>query len=507
MSNESTSDLTLSLAGTTSAGAGDATVATTPLSQFGEYELLREIARGGMGIVYEARHRGLNRRVALKMILSGSLASEMEIKRFFVEAQAAARLNHPGIVSIHEIGQHEGQHFFTMTLIEGASLIDRLRDGPLPPREAASLVREIAQAVEYAHSNGVLHRDLKPQNILIDRVTGQPKVTDFGLAKQLGTGDGLTATGEVLGTPSYMSPEQAVGKVSELGPQVDVYALGAILYALLAGRPPFQTASVMETLKQVVETDPAPLRLLNRQVDRDLETICMKCLEKDPQRRYATAQALADDLARYLDGNSINARSFNALERVARSLERSQIDEGYESWSTILFWWSGIVLVSQVGFFVVIAWKFPRIVIYGMLALQLIAMALPVWAFRAWHSLTANVAQRQLWSIGTGFLITCMIAGPIQQNLMGVDKMYEFHFMPIITVLSGFCLYVLGSNYWGWLYGVSFLFFLWAYVSSLYPPMSPLGFGLLWSFSLALIAARLKRSALRSLGSKSALRR
>lgn len=214
-------------------------------------------------------------------------------------------------------------------------------------RDAADLVRQLGLAVDYAHSQGILHRDLKPQNVLLDR-DGKPKITDFGLAKQLHSDDGLTATGEVIGTQLY-GPGTGGRQEHRTWTCRRVSALGAILYALLTGRPPFQTASVIETLKQVVETDPAPLRLLNRQVDRDLETICMKCLEKEPRRRYVTARALTDDLSRYLEGNSINARSFNALERVVRSLERSQIDEGYDSWSTILFWWAGIVLVCQLG--------------------------------------------------------------------------------------------------------------------------------------------------------------
>jgi hypothetical protein len=425
------------------------------------------------------------------MILSGALASDVELKRFFVEAQAAAQLDHAGIVPIHEIGQYNGQHFYTMALVEGSNLTTRLREGPMPPREAAVLVRQLAQAVEYAHSKGIIHRDLKPQNILLDR-EGHPKITDFGLAKQLHADDALTATGEVVGTPSYMAPEQATGRISELGPGVDVYALGALLYASLTGRPPFQAASVVETLKQVVETDPAPLRLLNSQVDRDLETICMKCLEKEPRRRYLSAQALAADLECYLEGNSINARSFNALERVARTLERSQIDEGYDAWSTILFWWSAIVLVGQLGMMGLIALGMPRWAIHGMLAVQLLGMAVPVWLFGSWHTLTASPAQRQLWSIGVGFIIACLVAGPVETNLIGMEKMYQFYYVPQVLVLSGLCFFVLGSNYWGWLYALSFSFFAWSYLSSLYPPLGPIGLCVLWSFSLALIGARLR---------------
>jgi len=312
------------------------------------------------------------------------------------------------------------------------------------------------------------------------------------LARHVGQRDGLTVTGEVLGTPSYMAPEQAIGKTSDLGPAVDIYSLGAILYATLSGRPPFQAASVVETLKQVAETDPAPLRLVNRQVDRDLETICMKCLEKDPARRYVSAQALADDLGRYLDGEPISARSFNALERLTRALDRSHIDEGYEEWSIILFWWAGIVFIVNFALFFVIRYRLPPAVIYATEAAQFLLMALPVWRYRAMHALSANPAQKQLWSIWIGFLIACFVVGPVQTQLMGLERMYEFAYMPHLAVLSGLCFFILGSNYWGWLYGVGLLFFGWAYASSFYTPMSPIGFGVLWGFALALLAVRLR---------------
>ncbi len=286
---------------------------------FGDYELLREIARGGMGVVYRARQVSLNRPVALKMILAGQLAGEDEVKRFQLEAEAAANLDHPGIVPIYEIGEHEGQHFFSMGFVEGTSLAAKVADGPLPSREAATLTMKVAEAVQFAHEKGVIHRDLKPANVLLD-VQGQPKVTDFGLAKKLQADSGLTHTGQVMGTPSYMPPEQAEGR--NVGPPADVYALGAILYCLLTGRPPFQAATPMDTLLQVVGQDPVPVRQLNATVPRDLETSCLKCLEKDPRRRYGSAQALAEELSRFLSGVPIVARPVGPAERAMKWVRR-----------------------------------------------------------------------------------------------------------------------------------------------------------------------------------------
>ena len=294
---------------------------STKVRYFCDYELMEEIARGGMGVVYKARQISLNRLVALKMILAAQLAGEEDVQRFHAEAEAVANLDHPGIVPIYEIGEHEGQHYFSMSLIEGESLADKIKDGPLSPRVTAEYMKKVAEAVHYAHCKGIVHRDLKPANILVD-ADGTPKVTDFGLAKKLDKQSGLTVTGQVMGTPSYMPAEQASGKTEDVGPRTDVYALGAVLYCLLTGRPPFQASSPVDTLMQVLHKEPVAPTVLNPAVDRDLETICLKCLQKELDKRYNSADELVAELNRYLAGEPIIARSVTKLERVWRWCRR-----------------------------------------------------------------------------------------------------------------------------------------------------------------------------------------
>ena len=291
---------------------------TPRIRYFGEYELTREIARGGMGVVYEAHQTTLNRTVAVKMILAGMLASEEDVKRFRTEAQAAAGLQHAGIVSIHEVGVSQGQHYFSMDFVDGWNLADLVRDASLPVDKAARYVKLIAEAVHFAHVEGILHRDLKPSNILIDSRTDEPRITDFGLAKLLDADSGLTATGARLGTPSYMSPEQASGEAERVGPATDIYSLGAVLYELLTGRPPFRGSTAMQTLNMVINRHPVPPRQLNPEIPKDIETVCLKCLSKAPEDRYESADALAADLGRFLNDEPVQARRIGPLERAGR---------------------------------------------------------------------------------------------------------------------------------------------------------------------------------------------
>jgi WD40 repeat protein/predicted Ser/Thr protein kinase len=288
---------------------------------FGDYELLEEIARGGMGVVYRARQITLNRTVAVKVLLFGKFSSDEFVKRFETEAQAAASLQHPNIVAIHEIGEHDGHHYFSMDYVPGKSLGELVRESPLPPKRAAAYLKIIAEAIHYAHQHGILHRDLKPSNVLIDEFD-QPRITDFGLAKQLKGDSELTKPGHVMGSPSYMPPEQASPKRGTTGTYSDVYSLGAVLYHLLSGRPPFLAETVEDTLYQLSNNEPVGLRRLNTSIPRDLETICLKCLHKEPRRRYDSALALAEDLKRWLAGQTILARPSNSLERAWRWARR-----------------------------------------------------------------------------------------------------------------------------------------------------------------------------------------
>jgi WD40 repeat protein len=285
------------------------------------YEIECELGRGGMGVVYKARQVAAGRVVALKMILSGGHAGPADLARFRREAQAVARLQHPGIVQVFEVGEHDGRPFFSLELVGGGSLDKRLKGGPLRPRAAALLVERLARAMHAAHEQGVVHRDLKPANVLLT-ADGKPKVTDFGLAKTLDVEQGQTATGALMGTPPYMAPEQAGGRRQEIGPATDVYALGAVLYECLTGRPPFQAATPLDTILQVISDEPVPPRRLQPKAPRDLETVCLKCLRKEPQKRYGSAAELAEDLRSWREGEPIKARPAGLTERALKWAKR-----------------------------------------------------------------------------------------------------------------------------------------------------------------------------------------
>jgi serine/threonine-protein kinase len=365
---------------------------------FGDYTLLAELGRGGMGVVYKARQRSLGRIVALKMILNADLATKSELVRFRSEAKAAARLDHPHIVPVYETSEHDGRPYFSMKYIDGPTLAELATPNPLPSHQAARYLMKVAEAVQHAHAKGILHRDLKPSNVIVDH-DGEPHVTDFGLAKRVpsltateegwqsnpagdaaGHGSALTQPGVIMGTPSYMPPEQAVGNRGSLSPASDVYSLGAILYYLLTGRPPFQAASPVDILLQVIEQDPLPPRLLNPNVDRDLEIICLKCLQKPPELRYASAGEFAADLRCYLSGEPISARPGTLAYFMSRILRSTHHAPVLENWGTLWMAHSVKVMI-QCGLTAWLAWagftgRIPYLLLWGV--------ALLIWSWMFW---------------------------------------------------------------------------------------------------------------------------
>ena len=405
----------------------------TPLpARFGDYELLEEIGRGGMGIVYRAVQRSLGRVVALKMLLRRDLASHADIARFRSEAEAAARLDHPGIVPIFEVGEYEGHPFYSMRYIAGTTLARRLQDGPVPPREGALLLARVAEAVEAAHERGVLHRDLKPSNILIDPA-GLPHVSDFGLAKRLGGDQTVTHTGAILGTPCYMSPEQAAGSRGDVGPASDIWSLGAILYQVLVHRPPFQASNPMDTLLAVLELDPPLPRSIDRGVNRDLEMIALKTLQKPQDLRYASAGALAADLRAFLAGEPVAARKGGVLEVVSRLLRETHHAVLLENWGLLWMWHSVVVLTLSV-ITDVLAWqgvesRWP----YTLLWTGGLALWAPIfWALRH-RAGPVTAVERQVAHIWGGTMIASMLLFSVE-DLLGLPVL---KLSPVLALVAG----------------------------------------------------------------------
>jgi hypothetical protein len=465
-----------------------------PLRTFGDYELFEEVGKGGMGVVYKARQVCLNRIVALKTIQVGCLSDAEELQRFRTEAEATARLRHPGIVQIHEVGETEGQHFYSMDYIDGPSLAQRLRHGPLPGAQAARYILAVARAIAHAHQQGILHRDLKPSNILLD-ADDQPHVTDFGLAKRMGDAC-QTRTGEILGTPSYMAPEQAAGRTHEIGPACDVYGLGALLYECLTGRPPFKSETPVDTIMQVLEREPAPPRLLNHKADRDLEVICLKCLEKDPRRRYASADEAAADLERFLQGEPITAHGFNMFDRLARSLERSHYDVQFHAYGTMLVVFAAIVLVEHVVATLLTLGPppYPHPWLLFARGCQFALMGLVFWRYRRHQLLPTSMAERQLWAVIASYLLASGLVVAVGYELARLDDVVdELTFFPYLMLLAGVALWVLGSSYWGRCYAFSVLFFAAALATPFWLHAGPALFGLIWTVALTVIGLHLRR--------------
>jgi predicted Ser/Thr protein kinase len=461
---------------------------------FGEYEILAEIGRGGMGVVYKARQTALDRLVALKMILPGELADADDIRRFHTEAEATARLQHPGIVRVHEVGETDGKLYYSMDYIDGPSLAKLLAKGPVPGRVAARYVAAVARAIHHAHRHGILHRDLKPSNILIDG-EDQPHITDFGLAKKIGGDSKQTQTGAVLGTPSYMAPEQAAGKTQELGPSCDVYGLGAMLYELITGRPPFRSETQLDTMRQVLEREPVPPRLLNPKIEHDLETICLKCLEKKPADRYASAEAVTQDLDRWLNGDAISARSVNVLDRLVRELDRTQHAEEFHGFGNLAFSFAAILALTQSVVFA-LTFEGPPFHYFwiGIVRVsQFVLMGLAYLRFCPTRYLPASAAERRLWSIWLGYFAACA-AAVVAGRILETDEhpLDERTLFSAWALFAGMAFFAMGGGYWGRCYAMGVAFFVGGMLTPYALRWSALIFGGLWVWALAALGLHLR---------------
>jgi serine/threonine protein kinase len=472
------------------------------------YEILGELGRGGMGVVYKARQEGLGRVVALKMVLSGAHAGKADLERFRAEARAIAALAHPNIVQLHEIGEAPGEGgrlpYFSLEFCAGGSLADRIQGTPLPPRQAAALLETVAQAVQKAHEVGIVHRDLKPANILFADAThageggpfGEPKITDFGLAKMVDTPGGtpgsgpVTRTGMVMGTPSYMAPEQAEGRTHEIGPACDIYGLGAILYECLTGRPPFVAANALDTLTQVIQQEPLPPRILNKHLDADLENIVLKCLEKEPSRRYASAGELAEDLARYRCGETVSARSVNLLEHLQRELAHSQHDTHLRPWGFGLMLLGVLIFVAHLGTSLLLVAGAPQWLSFWGPRSLLLGLLVPLFLrYRPHASIwPTNSVERLLWAVWVGYLLTFLSLFWVMQILgHGHLEIYG-----VVTAVSGLAWFAMGGHAWGGCYVIGATFLFLAPVMALMSGSNwaPFWFGTLWAVSLLTLGHR-----------------
>jgi serine/threonine-protein kinase len=472
------------------------------------YEVLEVLGHGGMGVVYKARQVSLDRLVALKMIRTGPHAGPQERNRFHLEATAVARLQHPNIVQIYEVGELDGHPYLALEFVEGGSLAQQLEGGPLPPHDAAALVETLARAIHAAHERGIVHRDLKPANILLT-ADGTPKISDFGLAKLL-EGDGLipttyqTQSGAILGTPNYMAPEQAQGLIRAIGPATDVYALGALLYETLTGRPPFQGATVLETLEQVRVQDPMLPRSVRGAIPRDLEAICLKCLEKEPRKRYASTAALAEDLGRFLRGEPVSARNFDLLGRLIHKLDRDQHAAEFRALGRILLIVAPFGVATHLGIFACAMWL-PSFLLDLLMLLVPFKLALVVGilflVIRSWQLLPNTPAGRRLQEM---LLVHLLCAAAIyvvcRMFARPDDPLAPLTPYPFWCIQGGMVLFNLGSSYWGRCYLAGAAFVSIALVMPLALAWAPLMVAVLLGIVLVNLGRHLRQTGDRPAG-------
>lgn len=437
-------DVSQLIDGQSSARQADSVTGSPVGTKIGDFEILEEIGRGGMGVVYRAHQASLDRVVALKMIPNAAFAASTDLARLRAEALAAARLNHPNIVPVYEVGEHDGQPWFSMQFVEGQTLSDRLAGGPLPAEEAVKLLIPIVEAIGSAHKAGVLHRDLKPSNVLISH-DGEPFVTDFGLAKRVpvpeesavftGTSsqENLTQSGAILGTPAWMSPEQAAGQTDSIGVATDIYSLGAILYAVLTGRPPFQSASPLDTLLMVMEQDPPAIRVLNPGIDIDLEMIVLKCLQKPRDLRYSSTGELAGDLRAWLNREPVSARRSTIMNVMTRLFRESHHATILQNWG-LLWMWHGLVLLALC--------LTTNAVQFAGVTSRLPYMALWVFGLGCWAAIFWNLRsrsgpitaiERQIAHVWGGSMVASTMLFGVE-SLMGKQVL---EFSPVLGCIAG----------------------------------------------------------------------
>ena len=446
--------------------------------RMGDYELLEEIGRGGMGIVYRANQVSLNREVAIKMILRDLLASEQERQRFFAEARATAKLEHPGIVPVYDFGEIEGRPYFAMKYIRGKTLSELIASGGVTQRQAASYMEQMSRAVQFAHEFGIVHRDIKPSNILIDEAGGA-KLTDFGLAKQTDNAESFTKTGAVLGTPNYMSPEQASGRMGRIGPASDIYSLGTVLYHALTGRPPLVAKTPVELMLKILEQDPPLPRVIDPQIDRDLEMIVVKCLQKPPDLRYATAGLLADDLRAFLKDEPIAARSGQFAQVLARWLRETHHAPILENWG-LLWMWHSLVLIILCLMTEALQWSDPHNRLsFGLLwIVGLGAWAAVFWALRRRMG-PVTFVERQIAHVWGASMIGIGALFPIEWGL-GLPPLT---LTPLVAVITGMVFLIKAGILSGVFYIQAFCLFAASGLMLAFPYFAHIIFGIVASAS------------------------